>query len=147
MERARDRECRGNNSDTDSEKKQHLKSNNSKSSPKLADTEPTTATSDFDSMSTTSASYVVSHSDMESLSLNDHQLDLLMKKSVALLARRHLQNITQQLFKYPILTSRLSLVLALLPPAEELVASQFNHRSLIPLVVCAWTKQTQTIKD
>ena len=41
----------------------------------------TTETSDFDSVSTTSASYVVSHSDMESLSLDDHQLDILMNKS------------------------------------------------------------------
>ena len=68
-------------SDSDSEQKQHSRSNNSKSSPKLPDTEPTTETSDFDSISTTSASYVVSHSDMESLSLDDHQLDLLMNKS------------------------------------------------------------------
>ena len=75
MERARSRESRGEDSDSDSEQKQHLKSNNFKSSPKLPDTEPTTETSDFDSISTTSASYVVSHSDMESLSLDDHQLD------------------------------------------------------------------------
>ena len=81
MERARSRESRGEDSDSDSEQKQHSKSSNSKSSPKLPDTEPTTETSDFDSISTTSASYVVSHSDMESLSLDDHQLDLLMNKS------------------------------------------------------------------
>ena len=40
-----------------------------------------TETSDFDSVSTTSASYVVTQSDMESLSLDDNQLELLMNKS------------------------------------------------------------------
>ena len=39
---------------------------------KLAET---TETSDFDSVSTTSASYIVSHSDLESLCLDDDQLD------------------------------------------------------------------------
>merc|ERR1719305_57347 len=69
-------------SDSDSGgQKKASKSNNTGNLPKLPDTEPTTETSDFDSVSTTSASYVVSHSDMESLSLDDHQLDLLMNKS------------------------------------------------------------------
>ena len=40
-----------------------------------------TETSDFDSVSTTSASYLVTQSDMESLSLDDNQLELLMNKS------------------------------------------------------------------
>ena len=40
-----------------------------------------TETSDFDSVSTTSASYVVTQSDRESLSLDDNQLELLMNKS------------------------------------------------------------------
>ena len=78
MERGRS-SAPGHDSDSDSGgQKKASKSNNL---PKLPDTEPTTETSDFDSVSTTSASYVVSHSDMESLSLDDHQLDLLMNKS------------------------------------------------------------------
>ena len=40
-----------------------------------------TETSDFDSISTTSASYVVTNSDTESLCLDDNQLDILMNKS------------------------------------------------------------------
>ena len=40
-----------------------------------------TETSDFDSISTTSASYVVTTSDIESLSIDDNQLDILMNKS------------------------------------------------------------------
>ena len=48
-------------------------------SPLLLDT--ASLTSDFDSVSTTSASYLVSQSDMESLELDDHQLDALLNKS------------------------------------------------------------------
>ena len=40
-----------------------------------------TETSDFDSISTTSASYVVTNSDVESLSIDDNQLDILMNKT------------------------------------------------------------------
>ena len=82
MERGRS-SAPGHDSDSDSggPKKASKSNNNISGLPKLPDTEPTTETSDFDSVSTTSASYVVSHSDMESLSLDDHQLDLLMNKS------------------------------------------------------------------
>ena len=82
MERGRSSAPGQQDSDSDSGgQKKASKSNNTGNLPKLPDTEPTTETSDFDSVSTTSASYVVSHSDMESLSLDDHQLDLLMNKS------------------------------------------------------------------
>ena len=79
MERARSRQARSHDSDSDSGGQKQSTTDPKPSS--LPDTEPTTETSDFDSVSTTSASYVVSHSDMESLSLDDHQLDLLMNKS------------------------------------------------------------------
>ena len=80
MERGRS-SAPGHDSDSDSGGQKKASKSNNTGLPKLPDTEPTTETSDFDSVSTTSASYVVSHSDMESLSLDDHQLDLLMNKS------------------------------------------------------------------